>query len=82
MVNLSFSLLDFEYILLIIVRIASFFFVAPFFSQKGVPAQLKVGLAFFLAIILFHAVPRPEQVFTGIWGYTAAVMKEALTEYS
>ncbi|MBQ2901955.1 MAG: flagellar biosynthetic protein FliR [Agathobacter sp.] len=79
MIDLSFSLIDFEYILLITVRIASFVFVAPFFSQRGVPAQAKIGLSFFIAIILFSVVPPPEQVFTGVLGYGVAVLKEGIT---
>lgn len=79
MVDFSFSLIDFEYILLITVRIASFVFVAPFFSQGGVPAQAKIGLSFFVALILFHVVPPPEQVFTGVLGYGVAVLKEGIT---
>ena len=66
MIELDFSLIDFEYILLIMVRIASFVFVAPFFSQRGVPAQAKVGLSFFIAVILYSVVPPPEQVYTGM----------------
>ena len=79
MVDFSFSLIDFEYILLITVRIASFVFVAPFFSQRGVPAQAKIGLSFFVALILFSVVPPPEQVFTGVLGYGVAVLKEGIT---
>ena len=79
MIDYSFSLIDFEYILLITVRIASFVFVAPFFSQSGVPAQAKIGLSFFIAIILFSVVPPPEQVFTGVFGYGVAVLKEGIT---
>ena len=79
MVDLSFSLIDFEYILLITVRIASFVFVAPFFSQGGVPVQAKIVLSFFVAIILFHVVPAPEQVYSGILGYGVAVLKEGIT---
>jgi len=79
MIDFSFSLIDFEYILLITVRIASFVFVAPFFSQRGVPAQAKIGLSFFIAIILFSVVPPPEKVFTGVLGYGVAVLKEGIT---
>ena len=79
MINFDFSLIDFEYILLITVRIASFIFVAPFFSQRGVPAQAKIGVAFFIAVILFSVVPPPEKVFTGIMGYGVAVLKEGIT---
>jgi flagellar biosynthetic protein FliR len=47
MVEFTFSLQDFEYLILILVRIASFVFVAPFFGQKGVPSQAKIGISFF-----------------------------------
>lgn len=77
--DVSFSLIDFEYILLITVRIASFVFVAPFFSQKGVPAQAKIGLSFLVAVILFRVVPPSEEVFSGIFGYGVAVLKEGIT---
>lgn len=79
MIELDFSLIDFEYILLIMVRIASFVFVAPFFSQRGVPAQAKVGLSFFIAVILYSVVPPPEQVYTGVLGFGVAVLKEGIT---
>ena len=69
MIDLSFSLIDFEYILLIMVRIASFFFVAPFFSQKGVPAPAKIGVSVLTAIILYSVVPAPEEVYSGVLGY-------------
>ena len=79
MIDVNFSLIDFEYILLITVRIASFVFVAPFFSQRGVPAIAKVGMSFLIAVILFSVVPPPEKVFTGIFGYGVAVLKEGIT---
>ena len=79
MIDVNFSLIDFEYILLITVRIASFVFVAPFFSQKGVPARAKVGFCFLVAVILFQVVPPPERVFTGVMGYGVAVLKEGIT---
>ena len=79
MIDVSFSLIDFEYILLITVRIASFVFVAPFFSQRGVPAPAKIGLSFLIGVILFSVVPQPEEVYTGIFGYGVAVLKEGIT---
>ena len=79
MIDINFSLIDFEYILLITVRIASFMFVAPFFSQRGVPAQAKVGVSFLIAVILFSVVPPPEDVFTGTLSYGVAVLKEGIT---
>ena len=79
MIDIGFSLIDFENILLITVRIASFVFVAPFFSQRGVPAMAKVGFSFLIAVILFSVVPPPEKVFSGTLGYGVAVLKEGIT---
>lgn len=79
MIDVGFSLIDFEYILLITVRIASFVFVAPFFSQRGVPAQAKVGFSFLIAVILFSVVPPPKEVFSGTFTYGVAVLKEGIT---
>ena len=44
MLNLSFPLSELEYFLLILMRIASFVFAAPFFSTRGVPNHVKVAL--------------------------------------
>jgi flagellar biosynthetic protein FliR len=79
MVELNFSLIDYEYILLILVRIASFVFIAPFFSEKGVPARTKIGLSFFIALILYQVVPQPELEYAGVIGFALAVLKEGIT---
>ena len=79
MVDVTFDLINFEYILLILVRIASFMFVAPFFSQGGVPAQAKIGLSFFIAVILYEVVPEPTLTYSGVVGYGAVVLKEGIT---
>ncbi len=77
--ELNFSLIDYEYILLILVRIASFVYVAPFFGEKGVPAQAKIGLSFFTALILYNVVPQPELQYAGVFGFGVAVLKEGIT---
>ncbi len=79
MINFDFNLVDFEYLLLILVRIASCIFVAPFFGQQGVPAQAKIGLSFFLALILYGVVPEPVLTYSSEVGFGVAVVKEAIT---
>lgn len=79
MVDVGFSLLDFECFLLILVRIASFVFVAPFFGQQGVPAQAKIGLSAFVAIILFGVIPQPELNYGDVLGFGIAVLTEGIT---
>ena len=41
MVSYSFSVANFEYFLLILVRIASFVYIAPFFGDNAVPSRLS-----------------------------------------
>ncbi len=79
MVEVNFSLEDFEYILLILVRVASFVYIAPFFGQSGVPSQAKIGLALFLSLILYPVVPHSALEYSSEIGYGIAVLKEAIT---
>ena len=79
MIELEFSLIEFEYLLLILVRIATFVFIAPFFGQSGVPNPAKIGLSFFLAIILHGIVPHPTLDYVSEIGFGVAVLKEGIT---
>jgi flagellar biosynthetic protein FliR len=77
MTNLSFSLSELEYFLLVFMRIASFVYVAPFFSTKGIPNNVKIGLSVFIAYIMYSY--GPEHVYpqyNTILGYCIIVLKE------
>lgn len=39
--ELFFSMSELEYFLFVLVRVSAFIFVAPFFSTKGVPNNVK-----------------------------------------
>lgn len=79
MVNYSFSLLTFEYFLLILVRISCFVFIAPFYGMQNVPGRVKIGLSFFVSLILFQVLPETSVEYTGIVGYSIIVVKEGIT---
>ena len=49
MLDLSFSLMDLELFLLVIVRISSFVFTAPFYSINSVPGRYKIAFSIFVA---------------------------------
>ena len=51
---------DIEYFILILVRITSFVFLAPFFGMSNTPSQTKLGLSIFLSIILYSILPEME----------------------
>lgn len=75
----TFDLINFEYFLLIMVRIATFVFVAPFFGQQGVPNQTKIGFSGLLAIMVLYAVPPVEETYFSALGFGILVFKEAIT---
>ena len=50
MLNISFSLYDLEYFLLVFTRVSCFIFVAPFFSMSNTPRHVRVALSFFTAL--------------------------------
>ncbi len=67
-----------EIFLLILVRIASFVGTAPFFNMSNTPMRIKVGLSFFMAMIVFMVVPERELVYDGIFEYATLVIKESV----
>lgn len=80
MIEYHFSLEELEYFLLIMVRITSFISVAPFFGMNNTPARVKIGLGFFISLLLYHtSVPHAALSYQTVWGYGVIVMKEAMT---
>jgi flagellar biosynthetic protein FliR len=79
MVNVTFSLANFEYFLLILVRIASFAYVAPIFGNTAVPSRMKIGLSFFVSVLLYNVVPHSTLDYGSVIGYAVLVGKETIT---
>ena len=80
MLNVSFSYAELEYFLLILTRVTCLIFIAPPFSIRGVPNRVKIGLGFFISLLLYHAVtPHTAVEYTTVWQYAVIVMKEAVT---
>ena len=80
MVDLSFSIYDLEYFLLIFTRVSCFVFIAPFFSMNSVPARIRIGISFFTAMLLYQALsPAEIIVYSTVMEYALIVMKEAIT---
>ncbi len=80
MIEHSFTYSDLEFFLLVLTRMSSFTFVAPFFSTNGVPRRVKTGLSFFLALVVYNAVtPHVMPEYNTVFSYATLVIKEALT---
>lgn len=79
MVNLSFSIYDLDYFLLILTRMSCFVFVAPFFSMKNTPAVVRIGISFFTSMLLYQALTPSEAIaYETVLEYAVIVMKEAV----
>ena len=79
MFDYSFSYGDLEYFMLVFIRVASFIYVAPFFSMSNTPRNVRVALSFFVAILLYYSVPRVEIEYSNLIGYSIIVLKEIVT---
>ncbi len=79
MIDYSFSIYDLEYFLLILTRVSCFVFIAPFFSMKNTPRNVRIALSFFTAVLLYQALTPAEGVeYSTMLEYTVIVMKEAI----
>lgn len=79
MIDLSFSIYDLEYFLLIFTRVSCFVFVAPFFSMGNTPARIRLGISFFAAVLLYQVLtPTDAVIYDTVFQYAIIVMKEAI----
>ena len=80
MIEYRFSLEELEFFLLVLTRTTSFIFIAPFFGMNNTPARVKIGLGFFISLLLYHtSVPHAALSYQTVWGYGIIVMKEVMT---
>ncbi|CAM3142231.1 flagellar biosynthetic protein FliR [Paenibacillus lupini] len=68
----------FPIFLLIFCRMTSFFVVAPLFSMKGVPSTFKIGLGFFLSLIVFMTYGLKETMVPMDAEYILYIFREVL----
>ena len=78
MIQQTFSLASFEYFLLIFIRIASFTFVAPFFSLRGFPVRTRIGFSAVIAILVANSISPVEMPYVSAIGYSVLVVKEII----
>jgi flagellar biosynthetic protein FliR len=81
MLDYSFSYGDLEVFLLILVRVASFVFICPFFGGRQTPNMVKIGFSMLLSIMLYGAVPINPPDYNTVMGYTVIVLKEVMVGF-
>ena len=79
MINYSFSIYDLEFFFFFLVRVTCFVYVAPFFSMRNTPANVRIAMSFFTSLLLYQALTPTEAVtYSTLTGYTVIVLKEAV----
>jgi flagellar biosynthetic protein FliR len=76
--EITFSLQQLEFFLIILVRLSGFVFTAPFFSLKNSPRSTKIGLSLMLSLILFQVTPYEPLEYMGVVGYAIVVVENLL----
>ena len=77
MMDFEVALDQFEIFILILMRMASFVYTAPFFNTSGTPQKTKVGLSVFLSILVYSLQGSDVSVsYNGVIGYAALVLEE------
>lgn len=79
MLEITFSQYELETFLLILVRITSFIYIAPFFGQTNTPQRIKLGLALFLSFLIYMVLPEQTFDYHTTMEYAVLVLKEATT---
>ena len=78
MVQLQFTQANFEYLLLIFARIASFMFAAPFFSMANTPSRVRIGLSVFISILIYQVLPKESLAYSTVIEYAVLVLREVV----
>ncbi|MHB8130193.1 MAG: flagellar biosynthetic protein FliR, partial [Mobilitalea sp.] len=75
---MTFTIENFDFFLLILVRITGFIYTAPFFSLKNMPTHVKIGLSVFVTAIVFYSIPNNVPGYVGVIGFSVFLVKEVL----
>ena len=76
--NFTFALEQFELFVLILIRLASVVFAAPFFNMANVPQRVKIGFSFCLAILVYSLFPDMSVEYNGMIEYAIIVVQEVI----
>ena len=76
--DLAFTIEQLEFYILIIVRVSAFVVSAPFLSNTSIPVKVKIGLSFFLGIMVINSLTYEPLEYVGVIGFAGVIMKELI----
>lgn len=78
MLEISVSQQDIEVFFLVLVRMASFVSVVPFYGESNIPVRYKLGFAVALSYIVYSLMPIEELPYSTTLEYATLVVKESI----
>lgn len=78
MINYSVALKEFELFILILTRISTFVYAAPFFNTSGIPQRVKVGFSTAFSLLIYTMGIGKGYTYQGVLEYAAIVICEAV----
>lgn len=76
MINYEVALQEFEIFILVMMRMSTFIYAAPFFNTANTPRRTKVAFAFFLTVIVYYLKLDMQIEYNGIIEYITIIIKE------
>ncbi len=76
---MQFSIEYIEYFILVLIRVSCVIVAAPLFRINSIPRKVKVGLSFFLAVIVTNLVDYNSLDYQDPLGYGALALQEGIT---
>ena len=77
MINYEVALGQFELFVLILIRLASFVYAAPFFNTANVPRKFKVGFAIALSVIVYAIHPDMSVEYDNMIDYCIIALQDS-----
>lgn len=78
MLDFSVALEQFEIFLLILMRVASFVYAAPFFNNTSTPQRVRLGMALCLSLMIYPLLGEVHYEYSSVVDYAALIIKEVI----
>lgn len=78
MINYEVALGQFELFVLILIRLASFVYAAPFFNTANVPNRFKIGFSLVFSVIVYSIRPDMTVEYNNMIEYCVIVVEEVI----
>lgn len=78
MLDVSFSVQNLIFYIMVLTRVTCFIYIVPFYGMPNTPNRIKIGLGVFVSFLIYqYVVPYRELQYSTLMGYSVLLFKEA-----